>query len=708
MKEYKVTLTWNSTSLVLGYNPAGIDKIGIVLQRHEVYHSVLRSYTLSLRFLNVTHPVNGDGGYNFIKNAYNTNGINAIVECEIKRRNPNTDDYDSFYTGILDFTPNQWTDDRGLFWESALIDSSILQKFISRDENKIDITSSKTLDNITIAPATFNNINLTPVDIIVKTLAKCTHNYYLGVPTDYWQDYKWYLHDPTFTLNQCTNTEITGTDIMYINNDADTKSVSFNIDIIYRISVNCEATGNGNVVVTCTLRQYDSDDHLLSTNYVTLFTHPTTSGLNFFIEEGSSSLTVNDLSVESGGYLVVEFREVSNLISGSGYLSIQDYGAKGYTVYVKEKTFGVATTTAKSIFPMAAFAKSIEIITNESDFFDSSIMDTGGELEHDAILNGYQIRKYPTPKVNLTFRELFKTFDNIYNLGLWFNPIENKFIIENKDFFYQDTLLFDLGEVSKFKRIALNKAYFSKIIGGFNNEGDYEKVQGALEFAVKREYSTISTVKEELNIEVPYRLDSVKIEELRNLLYLDHASEDNDADNNIFIVKTNGTDPILPTVGSPEYLGMDVFYSYYNTMLSPRQNFLRWANIIKNCHYKNTSDFKAQETLKQYELEIDGIDENSDIAMSELGTSLFIPELHSIESFLTRENLAILLANPHGYFRYSYNGEKFEGYIEKAELSYNNTTVKIDAKPRNKSTILRIFEGGNNHLLENGNQKISE
>lgn len=720
MKEYKVTLTWNSTSLVLGYNPTGIDKIGIVLQRHEVYHSVLRSYTLSLRFLNVTHPVNGDGGYNFIKNAYNTNGINAIVECEIKRRNPNTDDYDSFYTGILDFTPNQWTDDRGLFWESALIDSSRLQKFISRDENEIDLLANKTIGGTSITALTPSQINLTPVDVILKSNLTSTIPAKSGTLNNSNQYDDFYLDDPVFSLNQIgDDLLIDGTDTIYTNsNSFDVKFSSF-ITIPYYLTIRLydDYQYGQYFRASCYYKIFDSLGVLLHSH--TLFSETrlrsSSSDQNFTISGSGILETLND-TIPAGGYIKL-WVELFLYTGGSNYLQC-DYSTSSFpfTLNLNEVIEGITTTTSKCLFPFEAFMQGLNItndttgITLTSNLLGSTRWgyDENGDLANYAILNGFQIRNYPTPKLNVTLRDLFKTFDAIYSIGLWYDNINNGFIIENKEYFYQDVLLFDLGEVSKFKRTALKESYFSKISGGYDFDGSYEKLQGALEFAVKREYSTIATVKEAIEIKSPYRADSIGIEDIRGLQYEDSASEDNDSDNSVFIVVTDATNPLLPDTGTPIYLGMEYFYSYYNTSITPRQNAVRWGNILKNCHYKNISNFQAQKTDKQFALEVDGIDENSDIAMSELGTSLFIPELHSIESFLTRENLAILLANPHGYFRYSYNGEKFEGYIEKAELSYNNTTVKIDAKPRNKSTILRIFEGGNNHLFENGNQKISE
>lgn len=718
MKEYQYILTYGTTVEILGFNPAGWDKLGITWMRHEVYHSVLRSFTLSLRFVNINRG-GLTGGYQLIKQAYDTDGVYAEVSIEIKKRNPDTNDYDSLYTGVLDFTPGRWTIDRDLFWEISINDSSVLQKFISRDENEINILSNKTIDNTTITALATEFVNFTPVDIVVKYKAICVFEGANGdtptgvaIPIVY-SGSSLIPSEPTVTLNQIERVTIGGlygnweTSVfktIYTNDQTDTKRFQFKADVTYDSSIRIVSDNSGTYSLKLYVKHYNELDGLVQSQNFLIVSGAYTSGTHTYTPSGSVSGYLNVANVATGHYIDAYYViETTTTI-----VQILLTPGTSCDLELLETTFGKASTRVYGNYAFDTFNKSLQILTGVANSLDSSVMEAGGELEHDFITNGYQIRKYPGPKMSLTFRELFKSFDGISNLGLWYDKINNKFIIEKKyTFFDNATKLFDANSISKFKIQPYTNAYYNKITAGFDNVGSYERVQGAVEFAVKREYATSAKVKEEKSIQVPYRFDSVMIEELRNLQYVNSATEDNDADNNVFIVRTDGNEPIMPDLGSPEYLGMDVFYSYYNTMLTPRQNAVRWGNIIRACAYHNSNPIQAQKTEKQFELVVDGIDENSNITVLELGDAMYIPELYTFESYLTPDNIQTLLTNPHGYIDFIYNNVQYSGFINKIELTDNNRKANFELIARDNTVYLRTFEDNNLHIFTDDDQKIN-
>lgn len=710
MKEYQYILTYNSISTTLGFNPAGWNRLGLTWLRHEFYHSVLRSFTLSLRFVNISKTGVGTGGYDIIQDAYDAEGIFAEVGVQIKKRNPTTNDYDLLYSGVLDFTPGKWTIDRDLFWEISINDSSKLQKFISRDENEIDLLASKTLDDISITPATKTVINLTPVDIIVKGEVDCVIQ---GTHSGVGWSQAYYPNLGVFVRNEIgSNFLIDNSGVIYENDKAYTVTALItyldSIDVsLVLTSLTTPAYGTLNILYT--LRRYNSGAVLQESK--TIYTHNTT------YEVLSSPETIDftdiisdavDWTFNPGDYL-----EVKCLVSWStdDNVNLEYTQSSDVNIKITERNPGVSETAAYGLLPMAAFNKAIEIITGTANNLESTLLDTGGLIELYSILSARLIRKYPDAKLNVKFRELFKSFDAVGNIGLGFDNVNDHFYIESKASFYDSaTMLFDLGEVSKFKIQPITEGYYAKILGGYDTSGSYEKVQGANEFNVKREYSTMAKVKEEKNIQSPYRFDSVGIEDLRTKLFFDKASEDTDSDNDVFIVSvyddSGNYKPILPTIGSPAYLGMDIFYSYYNTDLTPRQNAIRWGNIIKACHYKNTGAIKAQRTEKQFELEINDVNENSDITLAELATALFIPEKLLFEGYLTPSQIAILLANPHGYIRCKYRSIIYEGFIDKIELTDYNKKANFELI--RKAIIADSdfqFQDGTLYQFQDGSQK---
>ena len=92
MSEYRYILTYDGDSETLTINPESWDNLKVVFQRNKFYHSILRSFALPLRF-----PVLEGGGGQFIIDAYQAEGLEAVVEIDISKRNPQTDDYDEYY-----------------------------------------------------------------------------------------------------------------------------------------------------------------------------------------------------------------------------------------------------------------------------------------------------------------------------------------------------------------------------------------------------------------------------------------------------------------------------------------------------------------------------------------------------------------------------------------------------------------------------------
>jgi hypothetical protein len=199
----------------------------------------------------------------------------------------------------------------------------------------------------------------------------------------------------------------------------------------------------------------------------------------------------------------------------------------------------------------------------------------------------------------------------------------------------------------------------------------------------------------------------VGIEELRNLLYTNKANVDNNSDNDIFIIDTDGTSPVVISDGEIPYDGYEYFHTYYNTNFTPRSNVVRHGNIIKSNSWKSVLPIKSQKTDKQFELEVNGIDENSDISVSELGETIFIPELYIFESYLTPANIQTLLSNPHGYIDFHYNGVSYSGFIHKIELTDNNRKANFELIAKDNSIINRTFTDGKLHVFSNGNQMIN-
>lgn len=686
-KKYQYILSFDGNSETLTKNPAGWDNIGISLVRNKTYHSIPRSLTLSLRFANK----NG-GGYEFIKNAYDKSGIYANIEITINKRSSETNSYELLYSGKLDLNPGRFSISRN-YIEVPIIDSQKVQRLFSRDEISYNLFSLVSTDGASITPfASEKSINLTPIDIILQGVYGC-NCYVNGTYTNLIS----YFDNKVDIINQIgERITIDGEERFYTNSTQN--------DVILSININGTLNWNGSVGfadIEQEMRIYDE-----SNNFKERFLLHSAKVYNVFSVAKSIDIDFK-MNLDVGDFIIFRTK-INNLAAEITFNQKDDY-----TISVNEKSPGYPTTQTKCLFPHEAFTRLVQLTTSEPStdkLFYSEVMGSAtsefitypneGEISKDAIFSGLMCRQYPNSPINVTLKELFKSFDAIYNLGFGYDQINDRFYIAPKSsFFDANRFMFALGEVDDLKITPLQDGYFGKVIAGYDNTGDYEDLQGAYEFNGKVEYSLPAPVKDELEIQSKYRADSVGIEITRKKQYKTNISEDTNNDNSVFIVKTDGANPILSTNISG-FVGCE---NYYNSAISPRSNAVRWGNMIKSALYKNNGNLNYQKSEKLFSLTIDGIDENSSVLQSEMGEPLIIPELYTFESYLTLEMVNILRENPHGFISFTYNGIGYEGYIDELQMSDNNkkANFKLIAKAPSELNNFIFFDSNDFYFFDN-------
>jgi len=154
----------------LDHAPAGWDNIGKTYNRSEYYDSVMRSYTLSLRF-----PVASGYGGDFIKEELDLYGVYSDIKIIIRKKNHNTDDYYTWFEGKLDVSAesgvNQIIDVSGDYITCGCVEDSVLYKFSSRDEIEVDLFNNKSLDNVTINATSTEPVTFTRIDLYMGNSA---------------------------------------------------------------------------------------------------------------------------------------------------------------------------------------------------------------------------------------------------------------------------------------------------------------------------------------------------------------------------------------------------------------------------------------------------------------------------------------------------------------------------------------------------------
>jgi len=723
MAEYQVILKYGSEQETLVILPGNIEKIGVQFIRNEFYYSLLRSLTLTLDFAFRT-----GGGGKFILNAYNTEGIKANVEIIINKRNHANNAFELFYQGVLNFTPGQWTINRDTI-SIATMESSKMQRFISRDTIDFDILKNISADNVVMQDfVNQKTIKLTPIDIILNASAACYINDTVHLPEGMSSALS-PLINPSFYKNGIGDRITFGTTTIYTNSTE--FPVELNLHLSGRIGChgNADASTGGysaSLLMSTLINYYDTDGNLLfpggfmgiqysfSVGLMVVNAEP---GENKFFNEDTTNANI-DISlyqtIPAGGY--VEIAETYFFINPLADNDANITASGSFILEFQENFIAPPETTVNCIFPHEAFTRLIQLATSEqdiyklfeSDFFgrtDSEFLtySDNGEGSQDAITTGYLIRKFPSPTFPVNIRDLFKSFDSVYNLGLGYNRVNDRFYIEKKDQFFQaNYFMFDLGDVRELKITAMSQAYFSKLTGGFENKGDYWNLQGAYEFNVQREDSLSAPVKETKDIRSKYNWDSVGMELARRQPWANNDSLDTKQDNNIYIVRTDGEKPVLNSA----ITGFSGIQKYYNTMLTPRQNIIRWANVLKACLFKNNDPIKYQTSSKVCAMSYDGVSEFSDIPVSVLNESaLFRPELYNFKSFIDAEKIQILNTNPHGYITFTFNKVHYTGYLNNVQSGdYNkDATYELIAKEIDTNIPFEFMDDSNFEFMDGTN-----
>jgi hypothetical protein len=774
MDEYQFILTYSTTSETLTILPDGWDRLDISFKRNETYHSVFRNFTANTFGF---ARIDGGGG-EFIKDAYDIDSISTIISIVINKRNPQTNDYDLFLSGILDFNPSEGA---GIkierdFVYIGITDNSKLQKFTANDQVNFDLYSTKAIDDVEIQPFEFSpkNINFKPIDIYLKVdsvIKNCAgdfdiHDSGIGNNSGFTLDPKELTYKIKTTFNnefsdRLELNETTYSRTIYRNNNdypayLILNSLLDNHTYEYENWVRVRRVKSDALSYAIILAIYDENSILQS--YITPFYHqvypidydigtPEVYNTTVEFQVNMDMLSGLQYTIPAGHYLdlYIEFKAVNpeNWTSpDNGYVETSwakrvDTGTvvSGYEnlfyFAVIEHTLGWREETSECFFPFEAFTRLIQLGTGQtgitklfkSTFFGREWSEwlyysTGyfGEGSLYAITSGINLRHYPTKSIKVNFRDLFKSFDVLFNLGMGYDNIDEKFYIEEKAQFYnKDYYMFDLGEVSEFTIIPMSDAFFNQLQTGIEFDGKYEDYQGAYEFNTQTEHAVNLPVKATKNLRSPYNTDSLGMEFARRASFQNHVNEDTKYDDFIYIVHTGGTNVVQGGTSLVGYPGDDSFLgieNMYNLSITSRENLIRWANVLKAGQWKRDALIKFSGSKKMnitYENQNGTIvNEFDDITEDELiGDRLFNPEIYEVKGIFNASILTILNTDAHGVITFNFEGKYYEGFLDEMKTEdYNEkATYRLIAKDSSDgASSVRIFEDGYDTLFSDGKQ----
>jgi hypothetical protein len=314
-----------------------------------------------------------------------------------------------------------------------------------------------------------------------------------------------------------------------------------------------------------------------------------------------------------------------------------------------------------------------------------------GDGSKRAITNGYKIRGNNSKPVSNAFKDLFAALKAIDNIGIGYeqDSIGNEFIrIEPMDYFYQKNEILRLDNVLDINRTLASEDFFNLIEVGYAKY-DFNKLSHLDEFNTKRQFTLpITQISRTLSYLSPFIASGYTIELVRRDRDL-NLSRDNQADNDLYIIQLTGTEGSFSIDLNTDFTiatGVISPTTIYNKKLSPARMLRNHGNEIRSIteKMKDTGMLKFSYSegnsgmSTQLSTETSPVVENADVAIKDLNKPQFLSDIYSFKAKLTRQQLLDLFANPYGYISFSHTTtDHMQMYILDATRNSNDNSLNF-------------------------------
>ena len=635
--------------LELTHAPAGWDEKNITFSRHELYHSVFRSYSLSLRFVFEAIP--------FIMDAYESEGTNAIINIKIESINRSDLSYTDFYQGILDLSEMkifpEWI-------EVPIIDSDIVSRFVAADDLELDIESSVNLsgEDMESIPL-LNDVNIRPVDIITLAEAYGDGAAYVLAPRSFDFTSTWNPINFAYSVNEPGEEECNLPTFLYYN--------PYSYDVSLKVSLSCTLTGL--IESGASDNNFDLRLRLLMNGVP--FWNPIIQNYENIVSQSVNVVRTKDtftFTVAPGSTVTIIGRLAATSVAKDGlYACNLTFNNWNIVLEIKQPSF--PETTSKIAFLHEAFLKSLRKITSANDSLYSPLIGrtdsypngygTDGQFGLLGICSGMKLRNFDVP-LRIKFSDLFKTLNSITPVGLNYDGQWNILPIDS---YYKESLIYDIGIVSELEIAVAEPLYFNSVRCGYPNHA-YNDINGAKSFHCEMGLTNdISRIKRTYDIVSVYRADDYGIELTRRKQITDSKSEDFDTDSDVFIIAIRRDSTDFETRRSEGFTtsGVTNASTRMNIDITPKRNLSRHKKLLAPPVWKTSKEYINQGSKYNINIVIDDVSEVDNFNADE--SPLYIPEYYNFKAPVTTAIIQAMITDPHGYFAFTHLGTSYKGFI---------------------------------------------
>lgn len=718
---------------ILPDEPIGWDSGLFNIERDDFYKGLMFTHSGDLEFINE--------GYSIIKNAYDTYGVDYILNLKIEQQCDDNSEFETIYLGVSTFALFQDTTADYCSCKLPFEDQGPQMILKNREDVPINLNELQALDGATLTPFTYGPYDLTmhSRSLIQSSKLSAPGGNSVSqavnvIDSDSGLEFPMVLLIETSELPTIAEystfpsvgaVSSSSPDTLFTAPETGTYQVSYNFqgfftDVYdktrtYHLTIARRINGVGTLI-------YD---------YGTL-----THGAGSYSYTISLDQTIPyDLALTAGD-------TVSFYVSLSGYSSTIDATDPIYTLYLLDGSFlkfskkiTAPSTTAKSFAIHEHLARLTQSIFNNEVSLSSSFYgrtnsqpnaySKNGNGSFLASLNGYAIRGFPIADRPL-FSTLKDTFMSLNAIDCIAMGLEKKsdgtyqLSVEPLEKFFQGTIFLYFDNVFEVKRSVAEDRFYNELEIGYEKYGTEQgtdKTNVNDVFCSQHNYLIPQrSIKRKLSAMSPYIADQYSIEYTRRNRYVATATEQWEFDEDNFLICLNRTVNGSNVPTSLDIAEKDENYDSitntndpatgYNYRISIDRNYLKWAKVISASIYKTAgatvkftkgllnyimvSKFSSDNTEKGYNN--NPLAENASLAWDDssnfYGAPLWSPEYYEFEYPLGWNQYKLIKDNPKSCIAFSHSGSDFiKGFI--ISVSYSPVEGKAKFK------VLKAFNQSN-------------
>lgn len=581
-------------------DPDGWKEIKLKLERDKEYHSLVEMIELPLRFYRSNNNV--DGGYDYIINVEQTQGINALIDILIEVSTDQGSTYQTFFNGLLELaTIKDISDAESYIIECNIVRNDFWSKFFNRKTQQVDLGGSDDLDNVPITPVSESTIYL-PSQSIRQTFQRdVNYNdgndvgfiraFGAGATTNYliWDNSRVIVDEVLDRLEYGSQ----------ISTEDPTGVSKFIYQVKYDGSYRFQA-GIKHSIILSGSRDYDlrwyyalRQNGVLSSPVQIGTTHAGTGSSFSSSTDRTLDLTVTLLAGDE--FYLYGILTLNSSVTTMTYFPDfdSDAGAGFAPVYtsfvVTANTTYQSTTTDAYLLRDAAEAVLSKLVGRTNVLYSNYLGDIGvdGCATNFAIMKGLHVRGYTMidKPMFMSFDDWWEGADPIFNLGLGYETILGvEYIrIEDKSHFYNETPSLTLDNIDKLVRTYDKDRIFKSVEIGYQ-KWSAESTSGIDDPQTKHTYNTTFKIigKDEKQLS-KFIAASLAIEQTRRNRI--EASKDWRLDEDTLIIAlASDSSPLIAELsqnfGTANLLNAS---TRYNIRLTPSRNFERWKPLFNGC-----------------------------------------------------------------------------------------------------------------------------